>query len=144
MCMSKIGPLSLFQRSFSFFNCWICDVVLHTKGLTWNIAHFFVNHFLNHLSVGWLLMYGYCLFLFTGSYCLKSMINKCSCMYNIHIPSFLNIMKQQINKMIIVITAITMTTTTTNTTTSAITIHEVVIMVEFTITPHVLNHKEHK
>ena len=52
---------------------------------------------------------------------------------NIHIPSFLNIMRQQINKMIIIITAITMITTTTITTTSVITIHEVVISVEFTI-----------
>ena len=90
MCLIKIFPLCLCQKIFfSFLNCWVCDVVLHTKGFTWNIARFFVDHFLNHLSVGWLLMYGYCLFLFTGSYCLKSMINTCSCMYNIIHTEFL-------------------------------------------------------
>ena len=143
MCMIKICPLRLFQRSFSFFNCWVCNVVLHTKGFTRNIARFFVDHFLNHLSIGWLMTYGHCLLVFTGSYCLKSMINTCSCMYNIHIPSFLNIMKQQINKMIITITAITMITTTTITTTRAITVHEIVISIEYTIM-YILDHKEHK
>ena len=58
------------------------------------------------------------------------MTKTCGSMYNMHIPSFLNIMRQQ---MIIIITAITKTTTTTITTTSAITIHEVIISVEYTI-----------
>ena len=65
---SQICSFSLFQRSFS--NCWVCNVVHHTKGYIWNIACFFIDHFLSHLSVGWLLTY--CLFLFTGSYCLKT------------------------------------------------------------------------
>ena len=56
---------------------------------------------------------------------------------NMHIPTFLNNMRQQINKMIIMITAITMTTTTT------ITINEVVISVEYTIM-YILGHKEQK
>ena len=57
--------MTLFQRGFS--NSWVCNVVLHTKEYIWNIAHFFIVHFLNYLSFGWMLMNGYCLFLFTGS-----------------------------------------------------------------------------
>ena len=61
-----------------------------------------------------------------------TIINYTYTITNIHIP-FLIICIIHKSKMKIIITAITMTTTTTITTTRAITVHEVVISVEYTV-----------
>ena len=111
----EYAMLSFIQKGIHLKHCMFLHRPLLESSLYWMTVDIL------SVSVHWKLLFE------------NIMTKTCGCMYNIHIPSFLNIIRQKINKMIIIITAITMTTNITITTTRAITVHVVIISVEYTI-----------
>ena len=109
MCICNDHKSVLFTqfvlKSFCNLNRWVCNVVLHGKECTWNIADIFIVYFLNCLPAGWLMVHGYWLFLLTRIYCLNCIIIHTDmrvnvhvyCVINTHALPFLTIMRQQTN-----------------------------------------------